>query len=631
MPRFGAPVRSIVFIAALSVGMSPGEAGAQTRIQLRVDASELPRKLIRAELELEVSSGDTLSLLYPKWIPGIHGPRGPIKNLAGFTPRSAGEAVWWQRDWRDEYRFFVVPKSDRLDVDLSYIANQPSVNSKGVDSYGFQTLGIINWNTIVMYPEGTPVREIEVGLTLTVPSGWGVGSALRSTQRQGDTITFEPVSLEELIDRPLICGKYYRQVELAQTDQASYLLHIVADDMRDLPDTDSLFVPFGHLALEAEAMFGRAHFDSYHFLLAVSDQVPRLGLEHRGSSLNSGTANCLREEDWGDSDLAYLLPHEMVHAWVGKFRRPAGMLTPDYQSDKNTDLLWVYEGLTQYLGNVLAARSDLMTSDEFRELTVLYTAFLLHDKGRRWRPLQDTELSAHILRGGSESWAFLRRGQTYYIEGALTWLEFDARIRNVSNGQRSLDDFNRAFFSAGNAEASAVPFDLEEVLSGLEVVAEGVQWRELVLERIHQTQQEFPSKWLKSGGFDLEYSTERSSLVQKREKQRKKIYEMDSIGLIVTEGAISSVLPESPADEAGLYEGLALVGVNGKKYNSEWLREAVTASAERGSVELLVLAGEDLLKYEIDYSGGARQLTAVPLEGAVDRLAEICAPLRAAD
>src|SRR5258708_33767484 len=145
--------------------------------------------------------------------------------------------------------------------------------------------------------------------------------------------------------------------------------------------------------------------------------------------------------DPGVHDLeASLLPDEFVPSWNGKYKRPAGLATPNYQEPMHGDLLWVYEGLTDYLGNILAVRTGLRSPDQFRENLAYTAAMLDHRAGRTWRPLQDTATSVQSLFAAPPQWANCRRSADYYPEGYLIWLDVDALIRRQTNGQKSLND-----------------------------------------------------------------------------------------------------------------------------------------------------------------------------------------------
>jgi predicted metalloprotease with PDZ domain len=382
--------------------------------------------------------------------------------------------------------------------------------------------------------------------------------------------------------------------------------------------------------LESEELFGPApHFDSYHFLVVVSDQVPRLGLEHRQSSLNSARADAFRDLDWTKNGLGYLLPHEFVHAWVGKFRRPAGMVTADFHEPKNTEGLWVYEGLTQYLGNVLAARSGLVTLQDFRERMAIYTAARQRERGRQWRPLRDTAASSYILRGGSSSWGLMRRGQSYYVEGALMWLDFDARILRESAGAVGLDQFCREFFGDGGSSVEVRGFEQADVVTALQRVNDQSPWLELIDVAVFQTQEKFVALWAQSAGYRLEVTDERPASLKGRESRGKYIYLGESLGLTVSnEGMVTSVTPGGVGDQAGMFEGLKIVGVDGYQFSPERLRSAVEASPATGNIDLLALDDDRYVDLALSYAGGLRYLHAVPIDAEVDRLAMIAAARR---
>ena len=623
-------------VLLLTIGLmflTPGNSVAATRISLLLDATEISRKIVHCELRIE-SDLFSKSLLYPKWIPGIHGPKGPVQNIAGLTiADSKGEYLEWKRDPHEVYRLTIERETTNLpiSVKLSYICSQPSTNSKGVDSYGTPVMGIINWNTVVVYPEGVAASEISVNPRIVLPESWGFGTALPFDKRIGDTVVFKPVTLQEFLDKPLICGMNFQTIELLETDMAKYFLHLAADDPADLPESDSIFIPFRNLVLEAESLFGRAHFEEYHLLLTLSDILPRLGLEHRNSSLNGAKANELREAKWKDKRVPYLIPHEFAHAWCGKYRRPEGMLTSDFMEDKNTNLLWVYEGLDQYLGYVLAVRSGFVPIDEFKGNMARILGGLINKKGRRWRPLQDTEVAGYTLRGGSKSWSYLRRSQDYYVEGAMIWMEFDSRIRNATNNEKSLDDFCRNFFSAGDPLAHAVPFGLDEIVARLNNLVE-LPWDSLINAKVYQVQEEYEPEVARFAGYRLEFTDKTPKYIKSYEKRYKTTSQYASLGLAVSSSnKINDIIPESPADVAGLYPGMEIVGVNGKKYSKERLKDAVKQTKETGSILFLTLAGDEFREIEIVYDKGLQYYILTPLEGFPDRISDIMKPVVTAE
>jgi predicted metalloprotease with PDZ domain len=599
-------------------------------LHLLVDATELPRKLLRSKLT--VGLPESRALVYPRWWPGHHGPVGAIQNIAGLTVSDQNSStVSWERDWADVYRFVIghKPIRDPVDVGITYVCNQPTDNTIGCDSYGYPALGVINWNTVILYPEGVPVRDIQVRPRLILPEGWRYGTALKLERTAGDTLVFQSVSLETLIDMPLICGEHFSAVKYASTDQADYFLHIAADDPDFMPRNDSTRVALKRLAEEAEAVFGRTHFDEYHFLLTVSDFVPHIGLEHRNSSLNSVKADAFRDPEKHDNFLRSVLPHEFVHAWCGKYRRPAGMNTEDYQVEKNMDLLWVYEGLAQYLGEVLMTRAGLVTMEDYLGEQAFIWGYYQGQEGRRWRPLRDTQVASYTIREWSKAWGLLRRNQDYYDEGALIWLEFDARIRNATKGERSLDEFCAAIFGKGDPKLHAISFDLDEIISGLSELADE-PWADLIEERTAKTEGELNVEGLRLAGYRFGVTDEKPDM--------EKIwwsaffdseFHHRSIGLAADkEGVISEVVPGGPADAAGLYDGVKIIGVNGKTFSYDRLEDAVRNTASTGKVTLLSLQADTYRDYVINYDGGLRFDKLVRIDGTRDWLTEILKPKR---
>lgn len=605
-----------LFLCALLAVPSISLQAQTYTMDIVVDASDLPRKLLHSQTTLQTFDSQT-ALLYPKWIPGIHGPMGPVQNIAGLTMlNSAGDTLSWERDWAEVYRFNVKEPilRGKITILLDYICSQPSVNSRGVDSYGEENIGIINWNTLLLYPEGVDVAKIKVKLRLVLPSGWKYGSAMPTVSTAGDTIVFAPTDLQTLIDCPLICGSNFRTIELATTEKASYYLHLAADDAGDLPRQDSVLIPLRNLVREAEAMFGGTHFQEYHFLLTLSDRFPRLGLEHLNSSLNGVSTGELRDSKWTGRRISYLLSHEFVHAWCGKFRRPAGMNTTDYQQTKNTDLLWVYEGLTQYLGNVLATRCGFKTTEEYVEDLASEFGTLIQQKGRRWRPLRDTEVSAYVLRGGSHAWGDLRRSQDYYREGGMLWLEFDGRIRNLTDGERSLDDFCADFFSpyaethSNGSKQRFKPFVNSDLVEFLRRQAD-FNWDSLITLRIDQTQESFDTEAARQCGYRLEYTDEVPKRIKRYQDKRGSGLFTLSLGVSVSKsGKIIRVVPESAADLAELSPGDEIIGVSGKKFSVKRLEDAIRSSATTNSIEVLLLKGDTFREVKISYDDGLRYL-----------------------
>ncbi len=619
----------IIVLLILLFGYPTHSLAKTNDMYIFVDATELPRKLLHSQIKFTMP--DNVALLYPKWWFGHHGPVGAIGNIAGLNfTNSNGETLKWERDWTDVYRFFLDENvsNSLIQANLTYICNQPTANTKGGDSYGYPQIGIINWNTIAIYPDGIPVRDINVHLKLILPKNWQYGSALPFDHANGDTLIFKPVTFEEFIDMPLIGGKNFRTVKFGSTKMADYYLHIAADDAEYLPKNDSTFIAFARLANEAEALFGRTHFDDYHFLLTVSDLIPGIGLEHRNSSLNGVNSKAFKEPHKYDPNLRYLIPHEFVHAWCGKYRRPVGMNTPDYQTNKNMDLLWVYEGLTEYLGYVLGMRAGFTDLPTFLDEQAYFWGRCYNQKGRNWRSLRDTQVAAYTIRKRSNSWSNLRRNQDYYFEGAMLWLEFDSRIREATNGKKSLDDFCMRFFSNGDPTAHAISFDLEEIVSTLSNLTDKEPWAELIDRKINQTEDEFNPEGLTRSGYRFTYSDKKSEIQKWWDVEYYGNWGFHkSIGIGVDKtGVIRNIVPGGPADNAGLYDGVKIIGVNDKTFNFNRLENAIRNTTTTGKLTLLTLEAQTYDKYEIHYNGGLLYDKLEPITGKQDWLKKIMTP-----
>ncbi|MEA3211632.1 MAG: hypothetical protein QOE70_4689 [Chthoniobacter sp.] len=625
-------------------------AGPAESLALDVDAREISRSLLHAKLEIPAAPGD-LILWYPKWVPGVHAPGGPVQNLGGLRFETAkGEVIKWRRDDDEPARFHLtVPAgADRVIARLDYICNQPTVNSSGVDSFGNSKLGVINWNTVLLYPESASIDTTTVTVRLTLPGGWQSGTALRPElldgaaadwksgpvipQEKPYTITFRADPLRRVVDSPLICGEYFRTIELTGKKTPPAYLHLVSEAASAIAIDDKLIARYRALVAEAVALFGGAHFPEYHFLVVCSDQLPRNGLEHLCSSFNEVAERELIDEKKRKSWPAYLLPHEFVHSWCGKFRRPAGMTTVNFHTPERTRLLWVYEGLTQYIGEVLTVRSGLLTLDEHLPALASKLDFLVQRPGRRWRPLEDTAIASWQLRAHSAAWESLRRGQDYYDEGLVIWLEADAIIREQSGGKRSLDDFCKAFFGLKpDPQADVVPYELVEVVTDLKQLAD-YDWEAFFRDRITMPKESLGLEFLDKLGYRIQFSPKPSEFLIQREQDRKNVTATASLGLTAAEdGKIGTVIPGLPADKAGLATGQTVTGVNGRKFSPQRLKDALAESTTRRKVELLILDGDTFKNVTLDYADGPKYLELIKAPDRQDILGAILKPTAPAE
>lgn len=622
--------RKIVAISILIVLWSVAAAGQDApSMSVEVDLQDLPRGLIHARMVIPVEPGP-LALWYPKWIPGIHAPRGPIQNMAGLRIELPnGEPLTWQRDGEKLYRFQCeVPEgANSVIVYLDYICNQPSTNSTGVDCFGNSLVGSVNWNTCLLYPEGVNNERFKVRLSINLPEGWRFGTALQVEREEGEQVHFKTHTLREVIDSPLICGEAFRTIVLKEEKPRVYM-HLTSEAPSAIQIEDDLIDKYRKLVAEAEALFGGAPYPEYHLLVVCSDSLPSMGLEHLGSSLNGCGERALVDEKKRKQWVAYLLPHEFVHAWCGKYRRPEGMYTTDYHTTKITRLLWVYEGMTQYLGEILAVRCGLITLDEYRDRFTQKVDWLMRQQGRQWRPLEDTAADSYHLRGGSRNWSSLRRGQDYYNEGLLMWLEIDAIIRETTDGQKSFDDFCETFLGPQRSKAPIVPFTLDEVYEKLNAVAP-YDWEEFIQNWVSKPHESLPLEFVTRCGYRLQYSTKRSDYLKELEDEGEYVNAMDSLGITVgKDGEIGgSIVPGMIADKAGLGPGMKIQGVNDRKFTAQRLRDAVADSVVKGGIDLLILDGERFRTIKLDYADGPKYLQLVRDKDKPDILSEILKPL----
>ncbi|HEX2571914.1 MAG TPA: M61 family peptidase [Polyangia bacterium] len=606
------------FLAATRAFAAPAAAP----ITVKVDASEAPRRVFHAQLVFPVEPGP-VTLYYPKWLPGNHRPTGPIANLVGVHMSAGGQPVPWRRDDTDVYAFHCqVPAGARtLEVALDYVT--PSRGPGRFDPAATDQLMILNWNLVVLYPQGKPAADHLYQASLRLPAGWKLGTALPVQSQTGDTTQFAPVSLVTLIDSPVLAGAHYRAIPLPAPGAPPQEVDLAADSEAALDLPASLIDHYKQLMAEAAQLFGAYHYERYRFLVSLSDVGQSSGLEHHESSDNRTPERAL-VEDKGRKVMASLLPHEYVHSWNGKYRRPAGLATPDYQQPMKGELLWIYEGLTSYLGVVLTARSGLYTPEQFRDELASTASRMSHRAGREWRSLADTAVSAQILYEAPGEWSSLRRGGDFYPESILLWLEADVAIRRQTQGRRSLDDFCRAFFGAPGGPAAVKTYTLDDVVAALNQVAPR-DWAAFFRERVYEVTPRLSLNGIEQGGWKLVYSDKPNELDQAAEGLFHHMDLTHSLGMVLGKGgdggtAIGDVIPGMPAAQAGLAPGMTLIAVNGKKYTPEVLGDALKGQS---SVQLLIENVGYYKTYTLNYKDASRSPHLMRDVATPDALSEI--------
>lgn len=615
----------ILVLLAPATRASAAEPSFPRPIELHVDASEGPRRLLHAKLTIPAKPGP-LTLYYPKWIQGEHAPNGPIADLSGLTIQAGGTPVPWRRDDVDLYAFHItVPESaDAIEVALDYLA--PSTKDTGSFTSASTTprLTMVHWYTQVMYPQGWPVRDIPVHARLTVPEGWKVGTALPVETASGATTTFKTVSLETLADSPALCGRHFKEIALGTKAGAAHSLVIACDSAEGLQASPEVVGHYERLVAEAQALFGARHYRSYRFMLTLSDQLAHNAVEHHECSDNRLPERFFLDDTYRKQWTAWVLAHEYVHSWNGKYRRPDGLATPDYQKPMRTRLLWVYEGLTEYLGFVLAARSGLYTPELSQENFAVIANWAKHQGGRAWRPLVDTTVAAPFLYSARSDWESRRRGVDFYDEGALLWLDADTLIREKTGGKKSLDDFCKAFYGGSDGPPEVKPYTFEDIVSALNGVVE-YDWKAFLDRRLNTAGAEVPLDGITRGGWKVVYRDKPGDLVKARDEEDKKIDLRGSLGVIVKDdGPIADVIPGGLADKAGIGPGMKLLAVNGRRLTGDRLKHAVAATKSgETKIALLLENGDYFHTATLEYSGGHRYPHLERVSGTPDRLSEI--------
>ena len=584
--------------------------------------------MLHASLSIPVQPGP-LTLIYPKWIPGEHGPTGPIDNLAGIVILANGNELSWRRDDVNMFAFHLtVPDGvSTLDAKVDFLATSAATGfSAGASTSA--NLAIVSWNEVLLYPQGRSPAEIQVQPGVKLPAGWQFGTALTKSAGSGENIDFETVSLEQLIDSPLLTGKYFKEIPLAPEVTPKHYLDMAADGPEDLRIRQEAITAYSNLVRETGALFQSRHYTSYHFLVTLSDQVAHFGLEHHQSSDDR-----VAERTFIDDNLslvtADLLPHEFTHSWNGKYRRPAGLATGNYEDPMKGDLLWVYEGLTQYLGDVLAARSGLETAEEFRQALAASAATLDYRPGRTWRNLEDTAVAAQILYDASDQWENWRRSVDYYQEGELIWLEVDTTIRKLTHDKKSLNDFCASFEGVGgNTPPKVVPYNFDDVVAALNAVVP-YDWAGFFRERLTSKSPHAPFGGIENGGYRMAFTDRPGEFLEAREAATGDAQAWWTLGLTVTsDGHIEDVLVGSVSDKAGLGPGMQIVAVNGRQYSASLLSDAVlTAKDSKDPIELIVVNTGYYKVVKLDYHEGLRFPHLERIPNTPDRLDQILRPM----
>ncbi len=595
-------------------------------LKISVDATDLDHRIFQVRETIPLASGGPQTILFPQWVPGGHSPRNSIEKVAGLTVKADGQPVTWMRDPVDVFAFHINAPAGAKSLELSYQVLTPTAMDQGRVVVTPEMLNL-QWLAIAMYPAGYYARQVQIEPEVRLPTGWSFGTALEPAGPTNDGVTrFKAVPFDVLVDSPMFAGRYSRKVDLDPGGPAPVSLDIFADRPEQLEAaTAEQLEKHRELVRQAYKLYGSHHYNHYDFLFAITDRMGGIGLEHHRSSEDGTGGNYFLE--WNSSEAERdLLPHEYTHSWNGKFRRPADLWTPSLNVPMRDSLLWVYEGQTQYWGFVLSGRSGLLSKQEALDALAATAATYAYRIGRNWRSVEDTTNDPIINNRRPQPWMSWQRSEDYYSEGQLVWLDADTLIRTRSNGKRSLDDFAKSFFGVENGNWSERPYTFEDVVAALNAV-EPYDWASFLNERINQVAPKPPLDGLARGGWRLVYTETETPYFRSVETRRKIVDLTYSIGVVLArDGDITSVQWDGPAFKAGVASGAKLLAVNGIAYDTDRLKEAITAAKGGAPLDLLIKSGDHYRTVRLDWKGGLRYPRLERVEGTPDLLSSIYAP-----
>ncbi|MBB6144219.1 putative metalloprotease with PDZ domain [Silvibacterium bohemicum] len=602
---------------------TPADVAYPGTLSLLVDLTDVVHRVAEVHETVPVAAGP-LTLLYPQWIPGTHSPTGPISKMAGLVVTANGKRLEWVRDPVNVYAYHIdVPQGVKtLDVNFQYLA--PVKKGEGRISFSSNFVDL-SWNTVVLYPAGYFSRRIQYSPSIKLPEGWKYATALETKSQKGNLVHFDDTPLNKLVDSPLYAGVNFKRVDLSTDSSNKVYLDVFADTPAELEITPEELQLHRNMVLEARKLFASHHYDHYDFLFSVSDIIGGEGLEHHQSSEDGTVANYFT--DWAAGvQRRDLLAHEYTHSWDGKFRRPAGLWTPNFDVPMQDELLWVYEGMTQYYGNVLTARAGMRTPEQARDLLAGVAATFETSPGRKWRPMVDTTNQPTVSQRTPVSWVSWQRPEDYYTEGMLIWLDADTKIRELSNGQKSLDDFAKLFYGVDNGSYITETYTFNDLVTALNTV-QPYDWANFLKTRVYDLHPEVPENGFTQGGYKLVYNDHQPEWMKHGDNPRGTSF-ATSLGFsVMGNGELGSVAWDGPAFKAGITPDMQLVGVNDQTFSVAALRDAIlSAEKDKSPIKLLLKRDDQLQTVSLDYHGGLRYPHLERVEGTEDRLDPILSP-----
>ena len=627
---------SALLVAGLGLLAAPAHADnvppvqdtpyAPGTLKIHVDATDVAHRVFRVHETIPAAAGP-LTLLYPQWIPGNHSPTGPIDKFAGLTVKANGKTLTWTRDPLNVYAFHVdVPEgASAVDVDFQFLTAQERNQGRIMMTPEMLSL---QWDKVSVYPAGHNIRMINAEASVTLPAGWEGATALELASKNGDTWNYKTITYNALVDSPMLAGKYHKQVDLDPGAKVPVHMDLFADAPKYLEFTPEQIKPHRELIQQMYKLYGAHHYSHYTFLTSLSDKLGGIGLEHHQSSEDGVSADYFTE--WKKNALSRdLFSHEYNHSWDGKYRRGADLTTPNFNVPMSDTLLWVYEGQTQFWGNVIAARAGLWNKDETLDMFALVAA--TYDKGRpglaSWRNVQDTTNDPTIAQRSPLPYRNYQASEDYYVAGAMIWLDVDAKLRALSGGKKSIDNFAKAFFGMNNGDWKVNTYTFDDVVKTLDGIVK-FDWAPFLRERLDGHGPLING--IAEHGWKLVYTDKPSDAVKAIESRRGFADLTYSLGVSVTkDGSIADVLWDGPAFKAGLSPAMKIIAVNGAEYSADALKDAVTAAAKDKSqpVELLVKNFDSYKTVRVDYHDGLKYPHLERDTSKPDTLAKLIKPL----
>ncbi len=613
--------RRHVFVIVL---VATAALAQKTPIQITADLTEAPRKLFHAEIDIPVAAGP-LTLTTPKWVPGHHTPSGPLSDITGVVFTANGKTLAWRRDDIDLYEYHLTVPAGVTTLHAHLDCIVPNVTNDQA---------VLEWEKLMLYPAGLPVREIPIQASVNVPAGWGIGTSLTPISPYdpqhpaGGLVHYAATTVEMLEDSPVMTGAYFHEYALAPDVTPKHFIDVFGEAPEDVEIRPTVLDHWNRLIRESLALYGAPHYRSYHFLLALKGAQGGGGLEHHESSDNSLPERSLYTDD-GEMISADLLPHEFTHSWNGKYRRPGGLATLDYATPMKGELLWVYEGLTDYLGGVLGARCGAISPEHYREQIALDAATMDNTMGRLWRSTGDTAISVSGFRPGP-AWANWRRSTDYYPEGNLLWLDVDTTIRRLTSNSKNIRDFLAVYLNKGGGTTpTVVPYDFNEIVNDLNQVVKN-NWAGFLNDRVNNINPHVDVEGIEQSGYKLVYTDKPSDYQKARLAQRAGPDVWFSLGISLDNDGviISDVRVAGPADKAKLIPGQKILAVNGRIFSREGLHAAIRKAKTSSAPIHFILQNDTVVtEADVDYHDGERYPTLVRVEGTPAYLDDIAQPM----